>query len=86
LNTGLSAILAVDGEVTRGNPYLEPKAPQTCVEESPALWAGVLQWSVLDWNADAIRFYERRGAAVMPDWRICRVSGDALRGLAAKGG
>jgi excisionase family DNA binding protein len=43
LNTGPSAILAVYGEVKRGNPDLEPKAPQTCVEESPALWAGVLQ-------------------------------------------
>jgi hypothetical protein len=31
---------------------------------------------VLDWNANAIRFYEKMGATVMPDWRICRVTGD----------
>jgi len=36
---------------------------------------------VLDWNEHAIRFYERMGATVMPDWRVCRVTGDALRRL-----
>ena len=35
--------------------------------------AGRLEWSVLDWNENAIAFYERFGATVMPDWRICRV-------------
>ena len=39
---------------------------------------GRFEWSVLDWNADAIRFYESMGASLMPDWRICRLSGDAL--------
>lgn len=42
---------------------------------------GRFEWSVLDWNANAIGFYERMGATVMPDWRICRVTGDALRDL-----
>jgi len=36
--------------------------------------AGRLEWSVLDWNSNAIAFYERFGAAVMRDWRICRVT------------
>ena len=39
---------------------------------------GRFEWSVLDWNENAIRFYQRMGATVMPDWRICRVTGDAL--------
>ena len=39
---------------------------------------GRFEWSVLDWNSNAIRFYERMGATVMPDWRICRVTGAAL--------
>jgi GNAT superfamily N-acetyltransferase len=39
---------------------------------------GRFEWSVLDWNENAIRFYERMGATVMPDWRICRITGDAL--------
>lgn len=36
--------------------------------------AGRLEWSVLDWNARAIAFYEKMGAKVLPDWRICRVT------------
>ncbi|HEX3696525.1 MAG TPA: GNAT family N-acetyltransferase [Polyangia bacterium] len=35
--------------------------------------AGRLEWTVLDWNADAIAFYRRIGADVLPDWRLCRV-------------
>ncbi|HSQ72243.1 MAG TPA: GNAT family N-acetyltransferase [Rubrivivax sp.] len=43
---------------------------------------GRFEWSVLDWNAHAIRFYESMGATVMPDWRICRLAGDALQACA----
>jgi RimJ/RimL family protein N-acetyltransferase len=39
---------------------------------------GRFEWSVLEWNESAIRFYERMGAKVLPDWRICRITGDAL--------
>jgi GNAT superfamily N-acetyltransferase len=39
---------------------------------------GRFEWSVLDWNERAIRFYEQMGATVLPDWRICRVTGHAL--------
>jgi GNAT superfamily N-acetyltransferase len=45
---------------------------------------GRFEWSVLDWNAPAIQFYEGLGATVMPEWRIVRVTGDALRALALK--
>jgi GNAT superfamily N-acetyltransferase len=44
---------------------------------------GRFEWCVLDWNEGAIRFYEGMGATVMPDWRLCRVTGDALRTLGA---
>jgi GNAT superfamily N-acetyltransferase len=40
---------------------------------------GRFEWSVLDWNSNAIRFYERMGAEVMREWHICRITGDALR-------
>ena len=43
---------------------------------------GRFEWSVLDWNENAIKFYQGMGATVMPDWRICRVTGDALSQLA----
>ena len=39
---------------------------------------GRFEWSVLDWNQPAIDFYRAMGATVMPDWRICRLSGPAL--------
>jgi GNAT superfamily N-acetyltransferase len=39
---------------------------------------GRFDWSVLDWNADAIAFYQKFGATVLPDWRICRISGERL--------
>lgn len=42
---------------------------------------GRFEWSVLDWNHNAIRFYEKMGATVMPDWRVCRVTGEALQRL-----
>ncbi len=43
---------------------------------------GRFEWSVLDWNEPAIAFYKRIGAEILPDWRICRVNGDALERLA----
>ena len=44
---------------------------------------GRFEWSVLDWNVDAQAFYQRMGATLLPDWRICRVTGDALQALGA---
>lgn len=45
---------------------------------------GRFEWCVLDWNENAIRFYERMGATVMPDWRLSRVTGEALAALASR--
>jgi GNAT superfamily N-acetyltransferase len=44
---------------------------------------GRFEWSVLDWNAPAIRFYEGLGAKLMDGWSIVRVTGDALTRLAS---
>jgi hypothetical protein len=46
---------------------------------------GRFEWAVLDWNEPALRFYRGLGARVMDDWRICRLTGDALRRVAAQG-
>ena len=43
---------------------------------------GRFEWAVLDWNSTAIDFYRALGATVLPDWRIVRVVGPALDGLA----
>lgn len=47
---------------------------------------GRLEWSVLDWNQPAIEFYQRVGAMVMPDWRICRMTPHQFVKLAGEGG
>ncbi|MDR5772195.1 GNAT family N-acetyltransferase [Caballeronia sp. LZ002] len=44
---------------------------------------GRFEWSVLDWNQNAIDFYEKMGATVLPDWRIVRITGESLERLAS---
>lgn len=50
-----------------------------CVDEN----LGRLEWSVLDWNKNAIAFYESAGARLMRDWTMCRLDGAALADFAA---
>ena len=45
---------------------------------------GRFEWAVLDWNEPAIRFYRAMGAVGMDEWRVQRVSGDALVQLAGR--
>jgi diamine N-acetyltransferase len=40
------------------------------------------EWAVLDWNAPAIAFYRGLGAQILDEWRICRLSGEALAAFA----
>jgi len=42
---------------------------------------GRLEWSVLDWNRDAIDFYERLGARPNSEWTVYRLAGEALNAL-----
>ena len=43
---------------------------------------GRLEWSVLDWNEPAIRFYRSLDAVPAEDWTTYRLTGDALARLA----
>ena len=43
-----------------------------------------VEWDVLDWNAPAIGVYERVGASILTEWRIMRLSGEAIHALAAQ--
>jgi GNAT superfamily N-acetyltransferase len=45
---------------------------------------GRLEWSVLDWNETAIRFYRSIGARPLDDWTVYRLTGDALARLAER--
>ena len=44
---------------------------------------GRFEWSVLDWNEAAIKFYESMGASILHEWKLVRVTGSALERLAA---
>jgi GNAT superfamily N-acetyltransferase len=41
-----------------------------------------IDWSVLDWNESAVRFYRSIGAVAMDEWTVYRLSGDALARMA----
>lgn len=45
---------------------------------------GRLEWSVLDWNEPAIRFYRSLGSAAQDDWTMHRLANEALEALAAE--
>jgi GNAT superfamily N-acetyltransferase len=40
------------------------------------------EWSVLDWNENAIRFYRRLGAEPKPGWTVQRLTRDKIEKLA----
>lgn len=42
--------------------------------------------TVLDWNERAHSFYRSLGARLLPEWRVCRLDGEALATLADAGG
>ncbi|MDQ0315286.1 GNAT family N-acetyltransferase [Amorphus orientalis] len=54
---------------------------ERCVAEG----LGRLEWSVLDWNAPSIAFYESLGARPMSDWTTYRLADDALASVGRKG-
>lgn len=60
---------------------LMARLAKRCVDEGLARF----EWSVLDWNAPSIKFYKSIGAQIMDEWKICRLSGDALQSFADEG-
>jgi GNAT superfamily N-acetyltransferase len=40
---------------------------------------GRMEWTVLDWNESAKRFYRKFGATEMNAWRLCRLTGPDLQ-------
>jgi len=45
---------------------------------------GRMEWAVLDWNVDAIGFYEKLGAKPNSEWTVYRLTGDSLNSLAGQ--
>jgi len=51
-----------------------------CVERN----YGRFEWSVLDWNEPALKFYRSLGAVPMAEWTVQRLTGAPLAALAAR--
>ena len=43
---------------------------------------GRMEWAALDWNESAVRFYQGLNAERLDDWRLFRLTGEALRRVA----
>ncbi|MBT8278505.1 MAG: GNAT family N-acetyltransferase [Bacteroidia bacterium] len=43
-----------------------------------------ISWEVLDWNEDAIRFYENKGAKVMRDWDVVQLNETGIKNYLSK--
>jgi len=52
-----------------------------CAKEATRRGCGRMEWSVLNWNARAIKFYERMGARRLNEWSVFRLDERALRSL-----
>ena len=38
-----------------------------------------ISWEVIDWNKEAIKFYERKGAKLIDDWNIIHLNEEAIK-------
>lgn len=43
-----------------------------------------IEWNVLDWNTNAINFYEKSGAKVLPDWRVVHMDENGIENFTNK--
>ena len=57
---------------------------QALARKAVAEGCGRFEWSVLDWNENAIRFYRGLGAVPLDEWTAQRLSGEALHRLAGE--
>lgn len=46
---------------------------RTCLAEAKRRRCGRMEWMVLDWNINAIRFYRKLGASYMKAWHLYRL-------------
>ena len=49
------------------------KLLEFCVAEAGRRKCGRMEWNVLDWNVNAINFYESTGARILKEWRVVRL-------------
>ncbi|WVZ07651.1 hypothetical protein V8G54_020997 [Vigna mungo] len=51
----------------------------TVANQAEKMGYGRVEWVVLDWNVNAIKFYEEMGTDLLNEWRICRLTREALQ-------
>jgi GNAT superfamily N-acetyltransferase len=54
-------------------------------EEAMARGCARMDWAVLDWNTEAMKFYERLGAKRHEGWQPWRIEGEGIAALALTG-
>ena len=45
---------------------------------------GRFEWTALDWNTNALKFYEKLGAQALEEWVLLRLNAASLKALAGK--
>lgn len=38
-----------------------------------------IEWNVLDWNTNAIQFYQKSGAKILDDWRVVQMDENGIK-------
>ncbi len=43
-----------------------------------------IEWNVLDWNTNAIQFYEKSGATILDDWKVVQMNENGISKFISK--
>jgi GNAT superfamily N-acetyltransferase len=43
-----------------------------------------IEWNVLDWNTNAIQFYEKSGATILEDWKVVQMNENGISKFISK--
>jgi GNAT superfamily N-acetyltransferase len=54
---------------------------RTCVKEAKRRGCGRMEWVVLDWNVNAIRFYKNIGARRLIEWQAFRLDKKSISSI-----
>ena len=78
-NVIIKELYVADGHRSKGVGKLLMRA---IAKEAEHVGCGMIKWWVAKWNDRGIRFYERLGAKIDPDWHEFQMSEEAFRDLA----
>jgi len=79
-NLIIKELYVADGCRSKGVGKLLMRA---VAKEAEQAGCGMIKWYVAKWNGRGIRFYERLGATIDPDWHEFQMSEKVFRDLAA---